>query len=120
MDVVPSRLVNYFKMKVSIDIDERLMRRAKRLTGLRTRAEVVEQGLQTLVRLKEQERIRRHRGRLRFRGDLARADDTGRSVVDFRGSASHPSAAVVIKRTLKDYRKTLRNLASGPRRTKKI
>lgn len=51
-------------MKVSIDIDEDLMRRARRLTGLRTKREVVQRALQTLVQLKEQERIRRYRGKL--------------------------------------------------------
>jgi Arc/MetJ family transcription regulator len=51
-------------MKLTIDIDDDLMRRATRLTGLRTKREVVEHALQTLVRLKEQERIRRYRGKL--------------------------------------------------------
>jgi len=51
-------------MKVSIDIDEDLMRRAKRLTGLRTRRDVVQRALRTLVQLKEQERIRSYRGKL--------------------------------------------------------
>jgi Arc/MetJ family transcription regulator len=51
-------------MKLTIDIDDDLMRRATRLTGLRTKREVVQRALQTLVRLKEQERIRRYRGKL--------------------------------------------------------
>jgi hypothetical protein len=51
-------------MKVSIDIDEDLLRRARRLTGLRTKRELVRRALQTLVRLKEQERIRLYRAKL--------------------------------------------------------
>lgn len=38
-------------MRVTIDIDERLLRRAMRLTGLKTRREVVHLALETLVRV---------------------------------------------------------------------
>jgi Arc/MetJ family transcription regulator len=55
-------------MRLTIDIDERLLRRAIRLTGLETRRDVVHLALETLVRLKRQEQIRRYRGRLRWRG----------------------------------------------------
>ena len=41
-----------------------------RATGARTKREVVEPGLATLVRLKEQEEIRGLRGKLRWTGDL--------------------------------------------------
>lgn len=61
-------------MRTNIDIDERLMRRAKRLTALKTKRQVIHEGLEVLVRLKEQERIRRYRGKLRWRGKL----DAGR------------------------------------------
>jgi hypothetical protein len=46
------------------------MRRAARLTSLKTKREIVHRGLELLVKLKEQERIRRYRGKLRWRGDL--------------------------------------------------
>jgi hypothetical protein len=82
-------------MKVSIDIDEDLMRRARRLTGLRTRRDIVQRALRTLIQLKEQERIRRYRGKL----------PSGRR---------RPG-----ERAIKDHRKTLRRLASGPRLSKK-
>lgn len=63
-------LADYFKgfnrnrraVKLSIGIDGSLMRRARRLTGLRTRREVLQRALETLVRLNEQER--RYRGKL--------------------------------------------------------
>jgi Arc/MetJ family transcription regulator len=61
-------------MRTNIDIDERLMRRAKRLTALKTKRQVIHESLEVLVRLKEQERIRRYRGKLRWRGNL----DAGR------------------------------------------
>jgi Arc/MetJ family transcription regulator len=61
-------------MRTNIDIDERLMRRAKRLTALKTKRQVIHKSLEVLVRLKEQERIKRYRGKLRWRGNL----DAGR------------------------------------------
>ena len=57
-------------MRVSIVIDDDLIERAMRATGAKTKREVVELGLATLVRLKEQEEIRGLRGKLRWTGDL--------------------------------------------------
>jgi Arc/MetJ family transcription regulator len=57
-------------MRTNIDLDEKLMRRAAKLTTLKTKREIVHRGVELLVRLKEQERIRRYRGKLRWRGDL--------------------------------------------------
>jgi Arc/MetJ family transcription regulator len=57
-------------VRTNIDLDEALIRRAARLTSLKTKREIVHRGLELLVRLKEQERIRRYRGKLRWRGDL--------------------------------------------------
>ena len=57
-------------MRTNIVIDDRLMRETLRATGLRTKREVVEEGLRTLLRLKRQEEIRRFRGKLNWQGDL--------------------------------------------------
>ncbi|WP_180539156.1 type II toxin-antitoxin system VapB family antitoxin [Nevskia soli] len=57
-------------MRTNIVIDDRLMRDALRATGLKTKREAVELGLQTLVRLRKQAEIRRLRGKLEWRGDL--------------------------------------------------
>jgi Arc/MetJ family transcription regulator len=57
-------------MRTNIDLDDKLMRRAAKLTSLKTKREIVHRGVELLVRLKEQERIRRYRGKLRWRGDL--------------------------------------------------
>jgi hypothetical protein len=51
-------------MKTKIDIDERLMRRAMRLSGLKRPEDVVVRAIELLVRLKQQERIRQYRGKL--------------------------------------------------------
>jgi hypothetical protein len=42
-----------------------------RSQGLKTKREAVELGLQTLIRLRKQERIRRFRDKLPWSGDLA-------------------------------------------------
>ena len=58
-------------------IDDKLMRETLRITGVKTKREAVELGLQTLVRLRKQARIRKLRGKLEWRGDLnaMRTDD---------------------------------------------
>lgn len=58
-------------MRTNIVIDDKLMRDTMRTTGIKTKREVVELGLRTLVRLGEQEKIRDLRGKLRWEGDLA-------------------------------------------------
>ena len=57
-------------MRTNIVIDDDLMANALKMTGLRTKREAVELGLKTLIRLKQQERIRQFRGGLSWRGDL--------------------------------------------------
>ena len=46
------------------------MDEALRATGLKTKREAVELGLKTLLRLRQQEDIRRFRGKLAWSGDL--------------------------------------------------
>lgn len=58
-------------MRTNIVIDDQLMEESLRLTGLKTKREVVELGLRTLLRLKQQEQIRQYRGKLAWQGDLA-------------------------------------------------
>jgi Arc/MetJ family transcription regulator len=57
-------------MRTNIVIDDRLMRDALRVTGVKTKRETVELGLRTLLRLERQARIRRLRGKARWKGDL--------------------------------------------------
>lgn len=58
-------------MRTNIIIDDQLMADALKATGLNTKKEAVELGLKTLVRLKNQERIRKYRGTLSWEGDLS-------------------------------------------------
>ena len=57
-------------MRTNIVIDDKLMQDTLRATGLRTKREAVELGLRTLLRLRQQERIKRFRGKLHWQGDL--------------------------------------------------
>lgn len=57
-------------MRTNIVIDDKLMRDSLRATGLKTKREAVELGLRTLLRLRQQEEIRRFRGKLNWQGDL--------------------------------------------------
>lgn len=58
-------------MRTNIVIDDQLMKEALKATGLTTKREVVELGLQTLLRLKNQSKIRMLRGKVKWEGDLA-------------------------------------------------
>ena len=57
-------------MRTNIVIDDKLMQDTLRATGLKTKREVVELALQTLLRLKKQEDIRQLRGKIKWEGDL--------------------------------------------------
>ena len=57
-------------MRTNIVIDDKLMKAALRATGLKTKREVVELALRTLLKLREQEGIRQLRGKVVWEGDL--------------------------------------------------
>ncbi len=57
-------------MRTNIVIDDDLMNRVLKATGLRTKREAVELGLKALLKLKKQESIRNFRGKLDWEGDL--------------------------------------------------
>lgn len=57
-------------MRTNIVIDDQLMKQTLRATGLKTKREAVELGLQTLLRLRKQSEIRKLRGKLKWDGDL--------------------------------------------------
>ncbi|HEX4786178.1 MAG TPA: type II toxin-antitoxin system VapB family antitoxin [Candidatus Sulfotelmatobacter sp.] len=58
-------------MRISIDIDDRLLQEAMRVSGTRTKKAVIEAGLRLLVETDGQTAIRRLRGRVRWKGYLA-------------------------------------------------
>jgi Arc/MetJ family transcription regulator len=57
-------------MRTNIVIDDQLMKSVLRATGLTTKREAVELGLRTLLLLRQQEEIKRFRGKLNWQGDL--------------------------------------------------
>jgi Arc/MetJ family transcription regulator len=57
-------------MRTNIVIDDTLMKQTMQATGLKTKKDVVELGLRTLLRLRNQEKIRAFRGKLDWSGDL--------------------------------------------------
>ena len=57
-------------MRTNIEIDDKLMSDVLKATGLKTKKEVVELGIKTLIRLKKQQKIRDFRGQLKWTGDL--------------------------------------------------
>lgn len=66
-------------MRTNIDIDDRLMRQAMRMSGARTKRAAVEAGLRLLIQTREQAGIRRLRGQVAWDGDLA-ASRLGRNL----------------------------------------
>lgn len=57
-------------MRTNIIIDDDLIAETLRATGLKTKKEVVELGLKTLLRLCRQAGIRELRGKVAWEGDL--------------------------------------------------
>ncbi len=57
-------------MRTNIVIDDDLMNEALRVTGLKTKKEVVEEALKTLVRIERQKGILALRGKVHWEGDL--------------------------------------------------
>jgi Arc/MetJ family transcription regulator len=57
-------------MRASIEIDDKLMEDALMATGARTKREVVELGLKTLVRLRAQEKAQELKGKIAWEGNL--------------------------------------------------
>jgi Arc/MetJ family transcription regulator len=57
-------------MRTNIEIDDTLMRQAMKATGHTTKRGVVEEGLRTLVRLKQQAKILELGGKVRWEGNL--------------------------------------------------
>ena len=53
-------------MLTNIDLDEKLVEEARRLTGLRTKKALVEAGLRALIKLNEQSDVRKLWGRLHW------------------------------------------------------
>jgi Arc/MetJ family transcription regulator len=57
-------------MRTNIVLDDNLIERAQKLTGIKTKREVVQEALRTLILLREQAEVRQLRGKLKWEGNL--------------------------------------------------
>jgi Arc/MetJ family transcription regulator len=58
-------------MRTSIVLDDKLIKRAQKLTGIESKSEVVHEALRLLVLMKEQTEIRALRGKVPWDGNLS-------------------------------------------------
>lgn len=57
-------------MRTNVVIDDKLMESALKASGVKTKKEAIEEGLRLLVQMKNQENIRKFRGKLKWIGKL--------------------------------------------------
>ena len=57
-------------MRTNIVLDDKLIERAQKLSGIKTKREVVQEALRTFIQLREQSGVRNLRGKLKWEGDL--------------------------------------------------
>jgi Arc/MetJ family transcription regulator len=57
-------------MRTNVLIDDILMNKAKKVSGLKTKKETIEEALRLLVAQREQSEIRKIRGKLNWEGNL--------------------------------------------------
>jgi Arc/MetJ family transcription regulator len=57
-------------MRTNIVIDDQLIADVQKITGIKTKKGVVEEGLKLLLRLKRQQVMRNRRGKLKWTGNL--------------------------------------------------
>ena len=57
-------------VRTNVVLDDKLVERAKELSGLKTKRAVIDDALRTYVRLREQSMIRELRGKLHWEGNL--------------------------------------------------
>ena len=57
-------------MRTNIVIDDQLITDVQKITGIKTKKGVVEEGLKLLLRLKRQQLVKSRRGKLKWTGNL--------------------------------------------------
>ncbi len=88
-------------MRTNIEIDDTLMRQAMKASGAATKKAVVEEALQTLVRIKGQGSIRRLFGKVKWEGDLEAmrtSDKWNGSPLTWAEDAALPPRDLAVKR----------------------
>ena len=57
-------------MRTNIELNDGLIRKARKLTGLKTKKAIVDEALRVLIRMHQQREVRDLRGKLEWQGDL--------------------------------------------------
>ena len=57
-------------MRTNIVLDEELIAEARRLTGIKTKKDLIHEALRVLINLRQQRGVRSLRGKLHWEGDL--------------------------------------------------
>jgi Arc/MetJ family transcription regulator len=57
-------------MRTNVVVDDDLMESALKVSGFRTKKEVIEEGLKLLIQVKRKKEIMRFRGKLKWSGNL--------------------------------------------------
>lgn len=68
--LVPTYTQQGCEMRTNIVIDDKLMSVAIKTSGLNTKKEVVEEALKLLIKVKNQGKLKKLRGKLKWEGDL--------------------------------------------------
>jgi Arc/MetJ family transcription regulator len=58
-------------MRTNIVLDEELVEKARQLTGIKTKKDLIHEALRLMIRLGQQGQVRGLRGKLNWEGDLA-------------------------------------------------
>lgn len=73
-------------MRTNIEIEDRLMKDALKVTGLRTKREVVELALKELLRLRRQTDLKELKGKFHWEGDHEEMRTDSRQLQDWYDS----------------------------------
>lgn len=57
-------------MRTNVVIEDKLMNRALKVSGLKTKKDAIEAGLKLLLKFNRQSKIRKYRGKLKWSGNL--------------------------------------------------
>jgi Arc/MetJ family transcription regulator len=65
-----SKSIIYLKMRTNIDIDDDLLKKAIKLTGLKSKKEMVNHALGEVIKLEQRKQLRSLRGKVKWEGNL--------------------------------------------------
>jgi Arc/MetJ family transcription regulator len=60
----------YFKMRTNIEIDDKLLEEAIKLTGSKNKKEMVNRALEEIIKLEKRKQLRALRGKVKWEGNL--------------------------------------------------